>query len=68
MEKPRPRSPLVSSITWHSELHMARPVRGSRLRLFMRLNELSLVAAVAEEAREPSDLAFTKRSEPGMRF
>lgn len=47
---------------------MARPVRGSRLRLFMRLRAASGVAAAEDEASDPSDLAFTKRSDPGSRF
>lgn len=68
MLNPRPRSPFTNSMTWGSELHIASPVSGSRERDFMREKLFESVPAVAEEAREPSDLALTSRSEAGIRF
>lgn len=67
MLNPNPRSPFTSSMTCGSELHIARPVRGSSERDFMR-EKLESVPAVAEEASEPSDLALTRRSEAGIKF
>jgi hypothetical protein len=69
MENPNPRSPLVSSIICGSELHMAKPVSGSRDRDFILEKLASVaVAVVVVEARDPSDLAFTRRSVAGIRF
>jgi len=69
MENPSPRSPLVNSMIWGSELHMASPVKGSSERDFI-LDKLASVAVaeVVVDAREPSDFAFTSRSVAGIRF
>lgn len=50
-----------------SELHIARPVMGSRDR-DLSLLRLGSVAGVVVEARDPSDLALTNRSIAGSRF
>ena len=69
MEKPRPRSPLISSITWGSELHVANPLSGSRLRDRWLLESGESAAGETDvDAKEPSDLALTSRSPGGMRL
>lgn len=69
MENPRPRSPFTSSMICGSELHIARPVSGSRERDFILFKLASVtVAVVVVEANEPSDLALTKRSIVGNKF
>lgn len=69
MENPRPRSPFTSSIICGSELHIARPVSGSRERDFILFKLASVtVAVVVVEANEPSDLALTNRSIVGSKF
>lgn len=48
---------------------MARPVSGSKDLDFILEKLASVaVAVVVVDAREPSDLAFTRRSVAGMRF
>lgn len=69
MENPRPRSPFTSSMICGSELHIARPVNGSKDRDFILFKLASVtVAVVVVDANEPSDLAFTKRSIVGNKF
>ena len=68
MENPRPRSAFSSTKICGSDDHMARPDSGSMDRDLSR-DMLALAVSVAAEvvapleAREPSDLAFTRRSE-----
>lgn len=69
MEKPSPRSPLTSSMTCGSELHVARPLSGSKLRDRWLFESGESAAGDTEvEASEPSDLAFTNRSPGGIRL
>lgn len=67
MEKPSPRSPFTNSIICGSELHIASPVSGSNERDF-NLDKLVSVLMVPEEAKEPSDLAFTNLSVAGIKL
>ena len=47
---------------------MARPVRGSSERDLTLDKDVSVAPVVPVEAREPSDLALTSRSEPWNKF
>ena len=65
MEKPSPRSAFSNRNTCGSEAHMASPESGSmerdRSRDMLVVSVTEVVAPL--EAREPSDFAFTNRSE-----
>ena len=56
-------------MTWGSELQVASPLKGSKLReRWLLASGESAAGEVDVEAKEPSDLALTKRSEGGTKL